>query len=193
MFEKLLDLNKLVGVNDICIQLSLNQVNQKAEELLELYRKVMTAEQSSDIDVSHPQYAAMAVFMACKLSKQKVSKPKLMPFSNLRPAQWQQLEQRWEKFIAKHYNEAMDKKLQKQNSEEQKTGENNDDNTKKTNGDKKTRPEIEDYEKWKKRMLAMAHAKLKELESGDSEVSENVDNNKDLDFTDVIDNMILGC
>ncbi|KAI8124824.1 Origin recognition complex subunit 6 [Lucilia cuprina] len=194
MFEKLLDLNKLVGVNDICLQLNLNQVNKKAEELLELYRKVITSEQSSDVDISHPQYAAMAVFSACKLCKQKVSKTKLMPFSNLKPSQWQQLEQRWEKFMAKHYNDALDNKLKKQNSEDQATATaTDDDSSKKTYSDKKLRNEIEDYEKWKKRMLAMAHAKLKEQETGDSECSEQIEEDKGLDFNDVIDNMILGC
>ncbi|KAM7341801.1 origin recognition complex subunit 6 [Cochliomyia hominivorax] len=193
MFEKLLDLNKLVGVNDICLQLNLNQVNKKAEELLELYRQVVAKEQS-DIDVNHPQYAAMAVFMACKLSKQKVSKTKLMPFSNLRPAQWQQLEQRWEKFMARYYNDNMDNKLKKQNSEDQITKNNGDDgDVKKLNENKKIRTEIEDYDKWKKRILAMAQAKLKEQELGDSETKATVEIPKDVDFTDVIDNMILGC
>ncbi|XP_065370376.1 origin recognition complex subunit 6 [Calliphora vicina] len=192
MFEKLLDLNKLVGVNDICIQLSLNQVNKKAEELLDLYRNVIASEQSTDVDMSHPQYAAMAVFMACKLSKQKVSKSKLMPFSNLKPSQWQQLEQRWEKFMTKHYNDAMDNKLKKQNSDNQATAATDDDSSKKIQVDQKMRTEIEDYEKWKKRMLAMAQAKLKEQEA-DSESSEQMDNPKDIEFTDVIDNMILGC
>lgn len=190
MFEKLLDLNKLVGINDICIQLSLSQVTKKAEELLELYKKIVISEQSVDVDISHPQYAAMAVFMACKLCKQKVSKSKLIPFSNLRPTQWQHLEQRWEKFIAKHYNDAMDNKLKISNTEQQAL-QNDGHYSKKLNSNDKVRTEVEDYEKWKRRMLAMAQAKLKE-QDGCSDSSKNIENSNEIDFTDVIDNMILG-
>ncbi|TMW53502.1 hypothetical protein DOY81_001379 [Sarcophaga bullata] len=190
MFEKLLDLNKLVGINDICIQLSLSQVTKKAEELLELYKNIIVNEQSVDVDISHPQYAAMAVFMACKLVKQKVSKSKLIPFSNLRPTQWQHLEQRWEKFIAKHYNDAMDNKLKISNKEHQAL-QNYDNCSKKLNSGEKIRTEVEDYENWKRRMLAMAQAKLKEQDVC-SDSSENVENPNEVDFTDVIDNMILG-
>ena len=190
MFEKLLDLNKLVGINDICIQLSLSQVSKKAEELLELYKKIIASEQSVDVDISHPQYAAMAVFMACKLCKQKVSKSKLIPFSNLRSTQWQHLEQRWEKFIAKHYNDAMDNKLKISNTEHQGV-QMDEDCSKKLNKGEKSRTEVEDYETWKRRMLSMAQAKLKE-ENGCSDSSENIANSNEMDFTDVIDNMILG-
>lgn len=187
MFEKLLDLNKLVCINDICIQLSLSQITKKAEELLALYKRIMVHEQSGDVDISHPQYAAMAVFMACKLCKQKVSKSKLIPFSNLRPILWQQLEQRWEKFIAKHYNDAMDSKLKRTNTEQQPVL-NDDSCSKKVNTNGKVRTEIEDYEKWKSRMLAMAQAKLKEQNVG----NDSSENANDVDFTDIIENMILG-
>ncbi|XP_033247491.1 origin recognition complex subunit 6-like [Drosophila miranda] len=160
MFEKLLDLNKLVSVNDICVQLSLNEVTRKAEELMNLFKGLVSAEEN-DIDTAHPQYAAMAVFLACRLLKKKVSKPKLMPFSNLRPTQWQQLEQQWERMITKHYKENkvvspgdLDEKLKPSQQENL------------TNGSKKSlKPEIEDYEKWKSRMLAMAQAKLREMEA----------------------------
>lgn len=190
MFEKLLDLNKLVGVMDICIQLSLNQVNKKAEELLDLYCKVITSEQTADVDISHPQYATMAVYMACKLCKQKVAKTKLMPFSNLRPTQWQQLEQRWEKFIAKHYNDAMDNKLKKQDSADL-TDKDGELASKIKNGDRKMRIETEDYDKWKKRILAMAEAKLNEEQ--DKATSEKAAvQDTDVDFSDVINDMILG-
>ncbi|EDW61115.1 origin recognition complex subunit 6 [Drosophila virilis] len=160
MFEKLLDLNRLASVNDICVQLSLNEVSRKAEELLALFKKV--ARDNPDAD--HPQYAAMAVFQACRLMKKKVSKPKLLPFSNLRPTQWQQLEQQWEHMISKHFKEAnvgssLNNKLdlQQENSV--------------INKKSSQTPEIEEYEKWKSRMLALAEAKLKESES---KVKENI-------------------
>ncbi|KAH8355044.1 hypothetical protein KR093_004415, partial [Drosophila rubida] len=154
MFEKLLDLNKLPSVNDICVQLSLNEAARKSEELLTMFKSV--ANDTSDAD--HPQYAAMAVFQACRLLKKKVAKTKIMPFSNLRPTQWQQLEHQWERMIEKHYKEtnvATKLKdhadgLQENNTTEAKC--------------KIQKPEIEDYEKWKSRILAAAEAKLKKME-----------------------------
>lgn len=157
MFEKLLELNKLASIKDICVQLSLNEVAHKAEDILAMFRKFAR----DDADPEHPQYAAMAVFHACRLLKKKVSKPKLMPFSNLRPTQWHQLEQQFERMIAKHLKDTnvpragVKKKIPPQEehivqSKKQKSSE---------------KTEIEEYEKWKSRMLATAEAKLKELES----------------------------
>uniref|UniRef100_A0A1I8M4H2 Origin recognition complex subunit 6 n=1 Tax=Musca domestica TaxID=7370 RepID=A0A1I8M4H2_MUSDO len=188
MIEKLLDLNKLVGVNDICIQLNLQEVKKKADELLELYRKVVASEQN-DVDDTHPQYASMAVFMACKLCQKKVSKTKIMPFSNLRPTQWQQLEQRWEKLIAKHYKNTMDSKLK---VDEENNDENKENGTDKGKGDtkKERRIEIEDYEKWKKRMLEMAKAKLKEEEQRSSTETPDVVENELIENSETA---ILGC
>lgn len=183
MIEKLLDLNKLVGVNDICIQLSLNEVKKKADELLELYRKVIAKEQN-DIDDTHPQYAAMAVFMACKLCQKKVSKPKIMPFSNLRPTQWQQLEQRWEKLLATHYKNTMDNKLKTPDDEENEEAKGKSSQNKQEY--KKERLAVEDYEKWKKRMIAFAEAKLKEHNSQSTESGGDKEN-------EILDNSILGC
>ncbi|XP_017865036.1 PREDICTED: origin recognition complex subunit 6 [Drosophila arizonae] len=157
MFEKLLELNKLASIKDICVQLSLNEVAHKAEDILAMFKKFAR----DDADPDHPQYAAMAVFHACRLLKKKVSKSKLMPFSNLRPTQWQQLEQQFERLIAKHLKDSnvttagVKNKLTQQ--EEQNVL------SKKQKSSEKT--EIEEYEKWKSRMLATAEAKLKELES----------------------------
>ncbi|XP_075168864.1 origin recognition complex subunit 6 [Haematobia irritans] len=186
MFEKLLDLNKLIGVNDICIQLSLQEVKMKANELLELYRKVVANEQA-DIDDSHPQYASMAVFMACKLCQKKISKTKIMPFSNLRPVQWQQLEHRWETLIAKHYKNTMDNKLKVQDANEQNEP-NEKINSNNSGQPKKDRIEVEDYEKWKKRMLAMAETKLKQQQA-----SEEVRLDKENVTMEESEVVILGC
>ncbi|XP_068147152.1 origin recognition complex subunit 6 [Drosophila tropicalis] len=161
--EKLLDLNKLVSVNDICVQLNLNEVSRKAGELMTLFKAVVASE-NSEIDTDHPQYAAIAVFHACRLMKHKVSKTKLMPFSNLRPTQWQQLELQWERMITKHYKEVKDIG-NSANDLEDKLKQSQQDNILKTQTAKKSQPETEDYDKWKCRMLAMAQAKLEELEA----------------------------
>ncbi|XP_017066675.1 origin recognition complex subunit 6 [Drosophila eugracilis] len=164
MFEKLLDMNKVASVNDICVQLGLNEVLRKAEELMTLF-KAVAATEDTDTDTTHPQYAAMAVFQACRLLKKKVSKSKLMPFSNLRPTQFQQLEQQWDRMIAKHHKEGtvlassdLDGKLKESQQE----------NIKGQETKKAQKPQAEDYEIWKARMLATAQAKLKQLEASHS-------------------------
>ncbi|XP_036334235.1 origin recognition complex subunit 6 [Rhagoletis pomonella] len=182
MIEKLLDLNKIVGVNDICVQLNMTEVSQKANELLELYKTVMKEESAGDEnDLIHPQYAAMAVFQAAKMLKHKVSKSKILSFSNLRPTQWQQLELRWNKFLTKHYKDKTDKKLKTRLVELIEDSENSVANAK-CCGDstKRSAPAVEDYEKWKKRILHMAEEQLKE--------QLNEKENNDLDK----ENIILG-
>ncbi|KAH8279503.1 hypothetical protein KR026_011945 [Drosophila bipectinata] len=161
MFEKLLDLNKLASVKDICVQLNLNEVSRKAEELMTLF-KALAATQDTDIDTNHPQYAAIAVFHACRLLKTKVSKTKLMPFSNLRPTQWQQLEHQWERMITKHYKE---NKVASASDLEGKLKQSQQDNIIGQESKKPLKPQVEDYEKWKARMLATAEAKLIEMEA----------------------------
>lgn len=161
MFEKLLDLNKIPSVNDICVQLSVNEVTQKSDELLALFKSVV----GKNPDADHPQYAAMAVYQACRLLGKKVSKSKLMSFSNLRAMQWQQLSQQWERMMAKHYSENNASKL-----------------TDKiepiptmptvTKSVKKQKTEVEDYEKWKSRMIALAQDQLRKLEH-----QENIQSN----------------
>jgi len=161
MFEKLLDLNKIPSVNDICIQLSLNEVARKAEELLTLFKALA----GENPDADHPQYAAMAVFYACRLLKKKVSKTKIMPFSNLRPSQFQQLEHQWERMIEKHYKEINVASRLNEEVEVHK------DKTVSEMKQKSQKPEIEDYEKWKSRMLSLAEAKLKQLQNEEVNIS----------------------
>lgn len=170
MFEKLLDLNKLASVNDICVQLGLNEVARKAEELMTLFKGVAATEDMGT-DTSHPQYATMAVFQACRLLKKKVSKSKLMPFSNLRPSQFQLLEQQWERMIAKHHKES---KVPSSTDMEGKLKENQNENIKGHEAKKAHKPPPEDYEIWKARMLAKAQAKLKELEASQSHMDSQL-------------------
>lgn len=154
MFEKLLDLNKIPSVNDICVQLSINEVTQKSDELLGLFKSVV----GKNPDADHPQYAAMAVYQACRLLKKKVSKSKLMSFSNLRAMQWQQLAQQWELMMTKH---------QKENNNELKLNDKIESTpaiSTTTKSVKSPTVQVEDYDKWKARMLAMAQDQLQKLE-----------------------------
>lgn len=161
MFEKLLDLNKIPSVNDICVQLSVNEVTQKSDELLALFKSVV----GKNPDADHPQYAAMAVYQACRLLGKKVSKSKLMSFSNLRAMQWQQLSQQWERMMAKHYCENNASKLTD-------TIEPIPTMPTVTKIVKNQKTEVEDYEKWKSRMIALAQDQLRKLEH-----QENIQSN----------------
>ncbi|XP_037949483.1 origin recognition complex subunit 6-like isoform X2 [Teleopsis dalmanni] len=154
IIEKLLDLDKVVGVNDICIQLGLSEVSKKANELHELYKNIV-AKENHDIDINHPQYAAIAVFQACKILKKKPPKTRLMPYSNLRPTQWMQLEKRWDRFIAMQYKDSIDKKMKGLHPEESKPYKQPEVSTSKSNVSV-----LEDYEVWKERILEMARSKL---------------------------------
>ncbi|XP_050325950.1 origin recognition complex subunit 6 [Bactrocera neohumeralis] len=165
MIEKILDVNKIVGVNDICVQLNITEVSQKAVELLELYKTIMAKESANDEnDLIHPQYAAMAVFQAAKILKQKSSKAKIMSFSNLRPTQWQQLELRWNKFLTKYYKETSDKKQRLRVGESNEETESNAEFLKSQScveNKKRLASSVEDYEQWKKRILAKAEEQLR--------------------------------
>lgn len=49
-----------------------------------------------NVDTTHPQYAAMAVYQMCKLRKIKIQKTKLISYSHLKSSQWALLEKSWE-------------------------------------------------------------------------------------------------
>lgn len=100
--EKVLDISKQIGINEICVQLGLNQIQNKSAELLEQYKVcVAETESAQDHDLSHPQYAAMAIYQMCLKRKMKSYKQKLISFSHLKPAQWTLLEKNWEKVMLK--------------------------------------------------------------------------------------------
>ncbi|KFB36510.1 hypothetical protein ZHAS_00003645 [Anopheles sinensis] len=156
--EKILDVNKTIGINEICVQLGLSQVQKDACGLLEAYKRY--AGGNSDIDFAHPQYAAMAVFQACKRQKVKPPKTKLVPFSHLKPAQWALLEKNWEQFLTNSEQTSKNPAAQeKRASEKEATTE-----PKATSSGKHASPEkIEPYSNWKKRMLEKAYRELEML------------------------------
>uniref|UniRef100_A0A182IK57 Uncharacterized protein n=1 Tax=Anopheles atroparvus TaxID=41427 RepID=A0A182IK57_ANOAO len=164
--EKILDINKTIGINEICVQLGLNQVQKEATGLLDAYKRYAGA--SSDIDFTHPQYATMAVFQACRRQKVRVAKLKLVPFSHLKATQWNLLEKNWEKFL-----DSVDHKS-KSGVKEQKGAQEPNSNGPEarsrsgeagtSSGRKHASPEkIEPYHNWKKRMLEKAYRELELL------------------------------
>lgn len=153
MFEKCLDLNKPLTINDICIQLGVQEVCKKAKELFEFYKNHNT-DVAAEEDIAHPQYVAMAVYQAGKILKKKISKQKISSFSHLKPTQWTNLEKKWDTFIDENPNLKADlslvKKVVKEDEETQKPKEKV----------KKFKEKIEPYEDWKERIIAFARAKL---------------------------------
>lgn len=158
--EKILDMTKSIGIPEICIQLGLNQVQKEAAGMLEEYKRFVDGN-NAEIDFAHPQYAAMAVFQACKKLKVKPQKTKLVPFSHLKPAQWTMLEKNWERFLASSNVAAKANVISIVSEDpvvEKLVGVQG-------NALKHSSPEkIEPYTSWKKRMLEKAYRELKVLE-----------------------------
>uniref|UniRef100_A0A1Q3EVG5 Putative origin recognition complex subunit 6 n=1 Tax=Culex tarsalis TaxID=7177 RepID=A0A1Q3EVG5_CULTA len=164
--EKLLDINKIVGIAEICIQLGLSQVQREATSLLEAYKRF-----AGEIDFTHPQYATMAVFQACKRQKLKPPKTKLVGFSHLKPAQWTLLEKSWEKFLASAAASELSSAKSKQSggakaTEVEAEAEAAGEKRPASNGLKHglAAEKIEPYVSWKKRMLEKAYRELKVME-----------------------------
>lgn len=163
ILEKILDISKTIGISEICIQLGLgNLAPKEATTLMEKYKRYVGGG-SSDIDFTHPQYAAMAVFQACKKLKVKPPKTKLVAYSHLKPAQWSALEKNWEKFLSSSADVDMTEKSKASRADEDtqpRLIEETSVDTR-TIGLKHSSPEkIEPYVNWKKRMLEKAYREL---------------------------------
>ncbi|KAL5286600.1 ORC6 family protein [Megaselia abdita] len=163
MFEKILDLNKPLTINDICIQLGAQEVSKKAKDLFEFY-KSHNKDLADNEDISHPQYATMAVYQAGKILKKKIPKQKITSLSHLKPVQWTNLEKKWDKFIDENPNLKTDlslvKRVIKEDEENQKP-------QKSQEKVKKVKVTIQPYEDWKNNMLDFARSGLaiqKEME-----------------------------
>lgn len=164
--EKILDISKTIGINEICIQLGLNQAQKEASLMLENYKRYVGG-QGSDIDFIHPQYSAMAVYQACKKLKVKPLKTKLVALSHLKAAQWNMLEKNWENFLTSFtdMNATGKSNESKTNVTEQRIIEETSADTR-TIGLKHSSPEkVEPYLNWKKRMLEKAYRELKALQA----------------------------
>ncbi|XP_058835110.1 origin recognition complex subunit 6 [Topomyia yanbarensis] len=163
--EKLLDINQLIGINEVCIQLGLHQVQKEATALLNSYKTFVGAG-STEIDFTHPQYATMSVFQACKRLKVKPPKAKLISLSHLKPTQWTLLEKNWEKFLANATDVSATAATKlKQNKTVEAVEQTEEPLDKRSNGLKHSSPEkIEPYGNWKKRMLEKAYRELKSLQ-----------------------------
>lgn len=162
MLEKALDLNHNVGVNEICLKHGVSEAKKLATESLIKYQNYCSTTDKINDDFSHPQYAAVAVFCACKKLKVKVQKQKLVGESLLKPQQWKALEKRFEKVL-----EAEEVSKGKQSGSEVTKTKGASDEGKEPDKTLKKRfltLENEDYEHWKTRILKKAYRDLELLQ-----------------------------
>lgn len=118
-----LDLIQTVDIPKICVQLGLTHVQNTAEKLFDEYRQFYTKNNGNESDLSHPQYAAMAVHLACRKEKVKLPKSSVMAFSHLKAQQWETLEKSWNKSCAQmQVQKAIDKKVVEHITVEKPTG-----------------------------------------------------------------------
>lgn len=149
--QKLIGNTKSVGIPELCLQLGLpSQIQGTAAEDLQKYLAYMIRI-NQDIDRKHPQYAAIALFKTAQMRKIKVSKTAFASSCSLKTDQWKMLEESWEKYARDSKEKIRAKEATDQDVEmvEETPKEVN-------NGE-----EIEDYEVWKKRILAKAYENLR--------------------------------
>uniref|UniRef100_A0A182M6L8 Origin recognition complex subunit 6 n=1 Tax=Anopheles culicifacies TaxID=139723 RepID=A0A182M6L8_9DIPT len=163
--EKILDINKTLGIGEICVQVGMSQVQKEATNLLEAYKRY-AGQGQGETDFTHPQYATMAVFQACKRQAVKPPKTKLVTLSHLKPTQWTMLEKNWDKFLTTlpvgkqsgKPKEAQEGDINVKDKVEESKGSGA--------GQKHASPEkLEPYHNWKKRMLEKAYRELEQLRS----------------------------
>jgi origin recognition complex subunit 6 len=152
LIEKLLDLNNCIGINEMCVKLGLNQVQQTAVTLLNQYG--VTGKKAHE-DLEHPQYAAMAIFFACRQHNLKPPKQKIMPLSHLRPSQWTVLESVWEKWLQQQQSESRAKPTAKKTEADPVDYEYSEGTEQVSD-----KVVVEDYEMWQERILRKAYADL---------------------------------
>lgn len=164
MLEKALDLNHKIGINEICLKLGVSEAKKDATAILNKYQNYCCTTDKINDDFSHPQYAAVAVYCACKRLKVKVQKQKLIGESLLKPQQWTALEKRFEKLLEMEGTTGKkgNSEVSKSNEKEPKVDGFDPDKTSKKRlltADNKD----EDYEHWKTRILKKAYRDLEIL------------------------------
>ncbi|KAJ0171425.1 hypothetical protein K1T71_012975 [Dendrolimus kikuchii] len=168
IIENLLELNSnKLSVPLLCVTLQCGEVQNLAERILQEYRK----QAKMAMDLNLPQYACMAVYQACRISKVRVSKSKVIEKSRLRPAQWTKLDADWAKLVDSKFA-AVNKKTKPTKKAVADEIEEPMEVDEIKPVDNQAEPQIEPYEVWKQRMLKKAHKELKELEN--SEKRKNI-------------------
>ncbi|KAI5638339.1 sodium/hydrogen exchanger family domain-containing protein [Phthorimaea operculella] len=106
IIENILELNSdQLTIPSLCLTLQCN-VQDLAQRILEEYKNSSKME----LDMNMPQYVCMAVYQACRISKIKVPKSKLVDKSQLKPGQWTKLDADWTKFVDEKFATVVKKK-----------------------------------------------------------------------------------
>lgn len=163
ILEKVLNLNKILDINEICIKAGLSDSNVKktAKKILEAYKKDF---HYRNLDFDHPQYVSQAVYQACKVEKVKITKKKMQDCSNLKPAQWISMETEWDKWLQKSPTSLEPTKKEKTVLQLVQELENETSEVVKIHKELK----VEDYDVWKKRILEQAYEAIKKQKQDDS-------------------------
>lgn len=160
MVEKLLGISELLTIKNVCLKYECTSVEALANSIMKKYKKC----DRKGLDMSHRQYVCMAVYQACRHSKVKVAKTKLMSASRLKPMQWNQLESEWTDFVDINFSQTNGKTTGKKTESMQieKIDDCYDENENAV--DESTETQLEDYEVWKARLLIQARKELMEVE-----------------------------
>lgn len=155
MLEKMLEINPPITISNICIQLGVSQVCHSAEQLLEKYKSNIRD------DSTHPQYAAMAIYQACLQHKVKMFKKKIMDFSNLKTAQWENLATQWTKYMDENKTDVKTTTEKIEDSVDDLKIEEKIDLDENVSNKLQKEEIIEDFDDFKKRILLKSYKQLK--------------------------------
>lgn len=99
IIEKVLNLNKRLDIPGIILKLSIanTAIENTAKNIFDTYKSDFSFK--NQIDFDHPQYVTMSVYQSCKKHKLKIPKTNFVTISNLKPAQFNQCEQDWDKWL----------------------------------------------------------------------------------------------
>ncbi|KAJ6626123.1 Origin recognition complex subunit 6 [Pseudolycoriella hygida] len=156
---RVLNVNQVHDIRTICQ--SIKAIN--SQELEENATKMLKDfKVSKDVTDAHPQYDAMAVYQTSKMMKIKVNEEKLIDASHLKRMQWTNLKNQWHRWLEENKitlkNFSRKRNANNGSANEVDTVEETKENI---NPKVKCTEASESYEDWKKRILAKAHADLK--------------------------------
>lgn len=94
-----MNLSKRLDIPQIILKLSITNtaIENTARNIFDTYKSDFSFK--NQIDFDHPQYVTMSVYQSCKKHKLKIAKSNFVTISNLKPAQFNQCEKDWDKWL----------------------------------------------------------------------------------------------
>ncbi|NXX98253.1 ORC6 protein, partial [Centropus bengalensis] len=152
--EGLLELRPRRGVRDLAVQFCCTEAASTASRILQRYESSLSEAQQMDLDFSNPLFITAALFTACRCLKLKVDKTKMLAASGVKKAIFDRLciqlekisQELGSKFLAFTPQPLMDFASLLGSEEEEEAA-----------PCKRAKTEAkQDYEEWKRRILAKA-------------------------------------